>query len=263
MPRDAALPPEIVETARSAPFVFFGTVLRPGGSNLEVLDTEEVPTVVVRVDDVVVAPHALGDLTGQDVTVRLAGPDLRRGQRLLLMASSLLYGDQLGVTELARVAPGRQAARMREEILAEKLRQQDDELSARLRHADAVVYGRVESVEPLVPESAASAPQPIGEAAPSWRVADLLVWRVLKGQPAEGPRVVFPFPRTQKWSEMPVFVQGQEGIWLLHSLASRDREAMTGRPPAVANGFEAPDELDFHAPGLLPRIQLLLQVLQA
>jgi hypothetical protein len=242
--------------------VFFGTVRRPAGSNVEALDTEEVPTAVVRVDEVVVAPHALGDITGQEVTVRLAGPSPRRSQRVLFMASSLVYGNQLGVDEIARVAPGRQAARLREEILEEKLRQHDSELSTRLRQAEIVVYGRVESIEPFVPESPTAAPPPIGEAALSWRIADLLVWRVLKGQPADAPRVVFPFPRTQKWSEVPLFVQGQEGIWLLHSLADRDLEAKTGRPPAVANGFEAPDELDFHAPGSLPRIQLLLQILQ-
>lgn len=262
MPRDAALSPELVETARSAPFVFFGTVRRPSGSNVEALDTEEEPTAVVRVDEVVVAPHALGDITGQEVTVRLAGPRPSRGQRVLFMASSLVYGNQLGVDELARVAPGRQAARLREEILEEKLRQHDSELSARLRQAEIVVYGRVESTEPFAPESPTAAPPPIGEAAPSWRIADLLVWRVLKGQPTDAPRVVFPFPRTQRWPEVPLFVQGQEGIWLLHPLADRDREARTGRPPAIANGFEAPDELDFHAPGSLPRIQLLLQILQ-
>jgi hypothetical protein len=49
-----------------------------------------------------------------------------------------------------------------------------------------VVYGRVGSVVPFVPDSAAAAPQPIGDAAPSAGIADLLVWRVLKGQPSGG-----------------------------------------------------------------------------
>ena len=72
--------------------------------------------------------------------------------------------------------------------------------------------------------------------------------------------MVFPFPRTHKWSEAPLFVQGQEGIWLLHSLATGD-SAGTPRPPAVTNGYQAPDELDFHAPSSLSRIHLLLQML--
>jgi hypothetical protein len=262
VPRDAALSAEHAEAARSAPFVFFGTVRQPGGSNVEALDREEEPSAVVHVDELVVVPNTLGDITGQEVTVRLTGPRPRRGQRLLFMASSLVYGNELGVIEVARVAPGRQAARMREEILEEKLRQHDDELLTRLRRAEVVVYGRVESIESFLPESAVAAPQPLGEAAPSWRIADLLVWRVLKGQPQAGPRVVFPFPRTQRWPEVPLFVEGQEGIWLLHSLADRDPEVKAGQPPTVANGFEAPDELDFHAPGSLPRIQLLLQILQ-
>jgi len=259
---DAALSPELAETARSAPFVFFGIVRQPGGSNVEALDREEEPTAVVHVDEVVVAPQSLGDITGQEVTVRLAGPGPRRGQRVLFMASSLVYGNTLGVAEIAHVAPGRRAGRMREQILEDKLRQQDSELLTRLRRAEIVVYGRVESIEPFVPESAATPLQAIGEAAPSWRIADLLVWRVLKGQPQTGPRVVFPFPRTQRWPEVPLFVEGQEGIWLLHPLAGRESTARAGQPPSLANGFEAPDELDFHAPASRRRIQLLLQILQ-
>jgi hypothetical protein len=263
VPMDAALSPKLAEAARSAPFVFFSTVRQPGGSNVEALDREEEPTAVVHVDEVVVAPQSLGDITGRDVTVRLLpGPGPRRGQRVLFMASSLVYGNELGVAEIAHVAPGRRAGRMREQILEDKLHQQDSELVTRLGSAEVVVYGRVESIEPFVPESAATPLQPIGEAAPSWRIADLLVWRVLKGQPQTGPRVVFPFPRTQRWPEVPLFVEGQEGIWLLHSLADREPTVKAGQPPSVANGFEAPDELDFHAPGLRRRIQLLLQIIE-
>lgn len=262
MTRETALSAQEAQAAQSAPFVFFGTVLRPGGSNVEALDREEEPSAVVRVDELVVAPPVVGDLKDREVTVRLIGPSVRRGQRLLWMASSLVYGNELGVMELARVAPGRRATRMLEEILAAKLRQDDSAVLAGLDRAELVVYGRVESIEAFVPESAEAAPQPLGEAAASWRIADLLVWRVLKGRPEEHPRVVFPFPRTHKWSEAPLFVQGQEGIWLLHPLAVGE-SVSAPRPPAVANGFQAPDDLDFHAPGAVSRIHLLLQVLRA
>jgi len=261
MPRDSGLSTDEVEAAQTAPFVFFATVRSPGGSNVEALDREEEPSAVVRVDEVVAAPHALGDITGRDVTVRLVGPRLRRSQRLLFMASGLIYGNELGVSEVARVAPGRQASRLREEILEQRLRRHDNELRTRLSLAEIVLYGRIESIQPYVPESEAAAIPPIGEAAPSWRIADLLVWRALKGRPADAPRLLFLYPRTQKWSEMPLFVQGQEGIWLLHSPASGDTGASTFRPPAVTNSFQAPDELDFHAPGSIPRIQILLQML--
>ena len=225
----SAIPREVL-AAQSAPFVFFGTVLRPGGSNVEALDREEEPSAVVRVDELVVAPPVVGDLKDQEVTIRLTGSTVRRGQRLLWMASSLVYGNELGVIELARVTPGRQATRMLDEILQAKLRQDDSEVLSRLGRAEAVVYGRAEAVEAFVPDSAEATPPPLGEAAASWRIAELLVWRILKGRPADHPRVVFPFPRTHKWSEAPLFVQGQEGIWLLHSLARGNRRGLRGPP---------------------------------
>jgi len=260
--RESALSAQEAHAAQSAPFVFFGTVLRPGGSNVEALDREEEPSAVVRVDELVVAPPVVGDLKDQEVTIRLTGPTVRRGQRVLWMASSLVYGSELGVIEVARVTPGRQAARMLEEILQAKLRHDDGEVLSRLGRAELVVYGRAETVEAFVPESPGATPPSLGEAAPSWRIADLLIWRILKGQPADHPRVVFPFPRTHKWSEAPLFVQGQEGIWLLHPLATGISER-TPAPPAVANGFAAPDELDFYAPSSLSRIHLLLQMLRS
>lgn len=262
MPREAALSTREAQAAQAAPFVFFGTVLRPGGSNVEALEGDQEPSAVVRVDELVVAPPVVGDITDQEVTVRLTGSTVRRGQRLLWMASSLVYGNQLGVIELARVTPGRRATRMLEEILEAKLRQDDSEVLSRLARSEVVVYGRAESITAFVPESAAATPPPLGEAAPSWRIADLLVWRILKGRPADHPRVVFPFPRTHKWSEAPLFVPGQEGVWLLTPLGSGE-SAMMPQPPSVANGYQAPDELDFHAPGSLSRIHLLLQMLRS
>jgi hypothetical protein len=37
----SSLSPELAERARSAPFVFIGTVRRPGDSNVEALDRED------------------------------------------------------------------------------------------------------------------------------------------------------------------------------------------------------------------------------
>src|SRR5687768_3233866 len=93
-----------------APFVFVGTVRRPGGSNVELLDVESEPSAVVRVDEVVTAPEAVGDLTGREVTLRLSeAPEPARGSRHLFMATSLQFGDEIAVREIARV-PHRRAA---------------------------------------------------------------------------------------------------------------------------------------------------------
>jgi hypothetical protein len=98
----------------------------------------------------------------------------------------------------------------------------------------------------------------VGEAVPGFRAAVLKVWRTLKGRPEEGPRVIFPFPRTQKWSEVPLFVEGEEGVWILQPSRGQTLGAGRVKVPDVPNGFTAFDPLDFHAPGLLGRIEALL-----
>jgi hypothetical protein len=247
-----ALSRELGAVVRSAPFVFFGVVRRSGAAK------DDQPMAVVRVDEVVVAPPTLGDLTGQEITVDLAQAAPRAGRRMLFFASSLVYGAELAVTELARATPGRSAAALRAEVLEERLEQYDDRLRERLRLAELVVYGRIASVRPVAGEQASDAEPPPGEAAPAWRVADLLVWRILKGQAAQSPRVVYPFPRTQRWADVPLFLEGQEGVWLLQP-AGRDE---LHRPPAVPGAYAALDSLDFHTPGALARIQLLLKTLE-
>jgi hypothetical protein len=248
-----SLPPELASAARSAPFVFFATVRRPTASAVEALDTEDEPTAVVKVDEVVAAPEVVGDLTEKEVTVRLTGGAVKRGQRLLFLATSLHYGTELAVLELGRLAPRSAEAQL---VLQEKLNALDATLVERLRGAELVVYGRVESVEPVATEALAEA-EPLGEAPPGWRAATLRVWRTLKGKPPEEPRVVYPFPRTQKWSEVPLFIAGQEGIWILRPV-TEEEVAPGRRAPPVPDGFTAFNQLDFHAPGAMTRIRMLL-----
>ena len=254
MPLSAAL----ASAARSAPFVFFGTVRRPGASRLEVLDVPDEPTAVVRVDSVVAAPELVGDLAGKDITVRLVDKDkeVTRGQRILFLATSLQYGDELAVAEVARLPAGSAEASM---VIEEKLDEYDAALEERLRQATLVIYGRVEAIEEVQSEAVGES-QPLGEAKEGWRAARLLVWRALKGEPPAHPRVVFPFPRTQKWPDVPLFIQGQEGIWILRPVGEETLGAGKRRPPSVPDGFTGFDELDFQAPGLSARVQLLLNV---
>jgi hypothetical protein len=249
--------------ARTAPFVFFGTVRRPSGSNVELLDGDDHPTAVVRVDEVITAPEAVGDLSGREVTVHLSDPGaLRRGSRHLFMATSLQFGDEIAVAEIGRVPHRRQVEQqLRSAVLEEKLRDQDEVLAERLRLADTVIYGVVRHVEPLTPEAVGPA-EAVGEALPGFRAAVLKVWRTLKGSPDEEPRVVFPFPRTQKWSEVPLFVEGEEGVWILQTARGQTLGAGKVTLPDIPNGFTALDPLDFHAPGLLARIEVLLAVAQ-
>ena len=146
---------------------------------------------------------------------------------------------------------------LRRAVVDEKLRQFDEAMEERLRLAVAVVYGVVQRVEPVTPDTAGPA-ETYGEAAASFRAAVLKVWRTLKGRPDEEPWVIFPFPRTQKWSEVPLFVEGEEGAWILQAARGQTLSAGKVKVPDVPNGFTALDPLDFHSPGLLGRIEVLL-----
>ena len=254
-----SVPPELVTASRTAPFVFFGTVRRAGASNVQMLEGEEYPTAVVRVDEVIAAPEVVGNLTGREVTVQLseAGP-LSRGSRHLFLATSLHFGDEIAVAEIGRVPYGRRVQdQLRDAVLDERLRELDDAQSQRLRLAATVIYGVVRRIEPVTPDGAGPA-EALGEAAPGFRAAVLKVWRTLKGRPDEEPRVIFPFPRTQKWSEVPLFVEGEEGVWILQPARGQTVGAGKLKVPEIPNGFTALDPLDFHAPGMLGRLEVLL-----
>jgi hypothetical protein len=94
---------------------------------------------------------------------------------------------------------------------------------------------------------------------PRFRVAVVRAWRTLKGSTDEEPRVIFPFPRTQKWSEVPVFVEGMEGVWILQPAQNQTvGAARRVKVPELPNAFTALDPLDFQAPGLLGRIEVLV-----
>ena len=254
-----SVPPELMTAARTAPFVFFGTVRRPGGSNVELLESDEYPTAVVRVDELIAAPEAIGDITGREITVHLSeAGGLSRGSRHLFMATSLQFGDEIAVAEIGRVPHQRRVEQqLRRVVLEEKLRELDDTLAERLRLAATVIYGVVLRIEPIELETGGSA-EPVGEAAPRFRAAVLKPWRTLKGSPGEEPRVIFPFPRTQKWSEVPLFVEGMEGVWILQPAGSGTLAAGKVKVPDLPDAFTALDPLDFHAPGLLGRLEVLL-----
>jgi hypothetical protein len=255
-----AVPSELLSAARTAPFVFFGTVRVPGGSNVELLESDEYPSAVVRVDEVIAAPEAVGDLTGREVTLHLAQAGrLARNSRHMFIATSLEFGNEIALEEIGRVPHRRQVEQqLRRAVLDERLNDLDEAQTERLRLADAVVYGVVQRIESISPESADGAAEPVGEALPGFRAAVLKVWRMLKGRPDEDPRVIFPFPRTQKWSEVPLFVEGMEGVWILQAASGQTLGAGKVIVPALPTAFTALDPLDFHSPGMLARLATLL-----
>ena len=187
--------PELLQAARTAPFVFFATVRRPGGSQVEMLEGDEYPTAVVRVDEVITAPEAVGDVTGSEVTVHLSDSrKLQRGSRHLFLATSLQFGNEIAVAEVGRVPRRRQVEQaLRRAVVDEKLRHFDEAMEERLRLAVTVVYGVVQRVEPVTPDTAGPA-ETYGEAAASFRAAVLKVWRTLEGPAGRGAMGDLPVP---------------------------------------------------------------------
>ncbi|HEV2815143.1 MAG TPA: hypothetical protein VGW10_17950 [Solirubrobacteraceae bacterium] len=221
-----------------------GTVKQVGGSNVSSVPAGD-GTAIVRVDEVVASPTRFGNLAGQDITVRLSRP-ARRGEKALFHATSYAFGEAVALDELER-SSGREATRMREQVVAEKRDEHDADLVERLRQAELVVYGQVASVE-----------QPQVEGNVGWMAAELLVWRILKGEPPPQTRVVFPSPRTHRFRDAPQFLEGQEGVWILHAIDRARRDLGRKGPPRLRGAFTALDELDFHSPAAGRRLRLLL-----
>ena len=254
------VPPELLSAARAAPFAFFGTVREAGGSNVELLAGAEHPSAIVRVDDVLTSPEAVGDITGRDVTLHLSSDrQPRSGTRHLFLATSLQFGDEIALSETARVPRGRVEQDLRRAIVDAKLRAEDDALAERIAGAALIAYGVVLRIETEVGAESGGEPEPVGEADPRFRAAVVRVWRTLAGDAGGSElRVVFPFPSTQKWSETPLFVEGIEGIWILRPARGQTLAAGKVAVPAAASGFTALDPLDFQAPGLIGRVEALI-----
>jgi hypothetical protein len=132
--------------------VFRGAVTAVGRNNLDGVP-DEPSMVIVRVEQVMLAPPQVGDLVGQDVTVALAeGPALREGAHAVFYATAWHYGSTVGVAELGReledptVAAARAPA-ITEDVVDARLRQLDRAVTDRLAQAELVVAGRVLEVE--------------------------------------------------------------------------------------------------------------------
>jgi hypothetical protein len=246
------LPPSVSAAARTAPFVLVGTARKPGQSTVKELPGDTENTVVVRVEEVIDAPPAV-QLAGRDVTIRLFGRSLRRGRRAVFFATSLIYGDRIALDEVARIEGPVDVPRLREQILDAKLEALDDALRERLWQANLVVLGAVQRVGSLEQRDV----EPIDEDRANWRTADLAVHAVFKGRPPEQLRILFPFPRTRHWPEAPIFIERQEGVWVLHANRGRDPTKPGRRVPPLPGTYTALDRLDFHAPASAPRIRVL------
>ncbi len=256
---------------RDAAFVFSGRVQALGASNLDGVEPED-RMATVQVEDVALAPRHLGDLTGRTVTVYLETTEgLDVGQQATFFARSWHYGRNIGVVEVSGVREvGRASFRagdIRQAVIAERLRQFEDQIEQRIRAAEVILSGRVLATFRVErPEGLPGLVEGV-----EWWNAELWIGTVEKGQPPADGRIWFPEGGDRDWGPVPKAYPGQTGVWLLQPVREpgEDDAEPSGGQPQSSRGEEQPeaaaerrlmaiDPLDYHASSDLPRVQTLL-----
>jgi hypothetical protein len=238
---------------REASFVFQGRVDSIGAHNLESGVEVEDRMAVVQVEDVVVAPASLGDLTGQKVTVHLQSTTgIEPKQSLTFFATSWHYGANIGVIEVGRTSTP--ASELRRRVVDQRLEAQHDLLEARIRRAILIISGRVE-----VTFRTKLTGLPGEDEGTEWWEAETWIRSVEKGTPPPNLTIVFPVGGDREWGPVPKAQAGQDGVWLLGPVTEPDSED-EDKPSIDREGLlMALDPLDYQAISALPLVQELLR----
>jgi hypothetical protein len=251
------------EWVKQASFVFRARVKALRQSNLVGVEPDE-RMATVRIEEVIIAPRDLGDLTGKIVTVYLQSVQgIRPGQLATFFARSWHYGETIGVVEVGRTTEG--TAEVRQATIEERLRQLDEELEERIRGAQLIVSGRVLSTYRT--ERREGFPGIVEGV--EWWEADLWVRTVEKGLPPPRLQIFFPVGGSPKWSPYPKAYPGQEGVWFLRPVVEAEngkteesrqskRKKKGRKQVKIEQPLMAHDPLDYHSISDLPRIQSLL-----
>jgi hypothetical protein len=194
----------IGELTRSSSFVFTGTVVEVGRSNVRALESH-ANLVLVRVHRGLRVDPALGDVRGRVVTVETSTPEeLSPGFQAVFFTQAWIHGDELAVREVAHVDVG-----LADEVAQAVEALPDLHLADRLAAAAAVVHASVRSTR-RIPDL------PLERRAPRWAEARLEIISTLKGD-ASGKRLLFPTSDSHHWFLAPRFRRGQRGVFLLHT----------------------------------------------
>jgi plastocyanin len=221
---------------RQADLIFVGTVAAVAASAVAGVPVTQ-RTLAVRVDAVLDKPAAVQVAPGDTVTVeaRTAGT-LPVGAQATFYTKAWLFGRSVAAQEVGheKVSARWSAAAavpLRDSLLRVRGQVSDSALRARVRAADMIVVGRVETIQ--VASLAALPARPrITEHDPAWREAVIQVETMIKGPAPTDQRVVVRFPGSLDvaWRGMPRFTVGQEGTFLLR------RDQLSGSPTAVMAG---------------------------
>ncbi len=235
---------------KQSDIIFIGTVTQVGAVAVPEVSAS-ARTVVVRVDQVLEKPAAVGLATGDSVTVEtVRAGSLKPGSQATFYTTGWIFGRGVAVREIGH-EPGRSpvVASIQEEAVARaRLEVNDAELKARIQTAAMVVAGRVEQVRRAELAATPARPKRITEHDADWQEAIIQVEDGIKGAKA-GERVVVRFPGSPDvaWVGTPKFAVGQEGTFLLH------RDSTTGSPQAVWGGQSVPAYTALHKVDVLSK----------
>jgi hypothetical protein len=218
---------------RESDIVFVGSVVRVGAASFPAVPAS-ARSLVVQVEDVLAKPVAVRLAVGDSVTVEArTDSGWQQGTRATFYTTGWIFGQGVAVREVGHEAISGQRsaaglAQRRATFLRWQRQVSDSVLQERVRAADMIVVGRVETVR-----APTLMPQPrrrITEHDADWQEAIIVVDTMLKG-PAT-PRVVVRFPGSLDiaWHRMPKFTAGEEGTFLLR------RDSLSGAPHAMLAG---------------------------
>ena len=215
---------DLADLTRASSLIFVGTVVRINDSTVSMVTPSE-RLAVVKVDHGLRVDPALGDLSGQLVTVSVAPEDdvPAVGDRAVFFTRSWIHGDGVAVHEISRIDAGQEQA-----VTAAVEALPDMCLREHLARADLVVTGGVTRTRPVKDQT-------LERRAPLWALATIRVETVLKGTP-EGDTVTVAYPTSddREWYRAPRPKRGDRSIFILRR---DDPEARPWLPqPAIPAG---------------------------
>lgn len=231
---------DIGELLERAGFVFFGRIRRLGAATMASVPVTE-STAVVRVEEVVRAPDAVGDQTGREITVELRTPRIKPKGRALFFTEGLSFGESIAVREIGRVRT-KDPGRLRKEVDELMERRAGQALERRVAGSDLIVVGRIGAMRPI---GRADEKRSRSEHDPDWWEAAIEAESVERGRHdlRKPVPLIFPNSRDVMWYQAPKPSPGQDGVWLLRrpQIEELPEEAYTALDPL---DYQPRDQLD-------------------
>jgi hypothetical protein len=226
---------------RQADLIFAGTVTAVGAAAMAGVSVSQ-RTLSVRVDAVLEKSAAVRLAAGDTVTVEAAAAGmLAVGTQAIFYTRAWLFGRGIAAQEVGHEAMATRRSATALGLLQDsvsRVRRQvsDSTLQARIRAADMVVVGRVETIRPASLAATPGGRRRITEHDPAWQEAVVVVETMIKGAAPADQRVVVRFPGSLDvaWRTMPRYAVGQEGTFLLR------RDRVSGSPTAMMAGRQVP-----------------------